>query len=429
MSFLFHVLWHYLLTRYFPARSTAALQRRQKKRLTHVLNALRRSYFYYRSADTSSLQSLPILDRAVINANFSALNRQDIDLQKAISWLTGQGKTSPFPGTDIFVGLSTGTSGNQGVFLTCEHERAVWAGTILAHFLPYGISRKTRIAVVIANNNELYESLGKSQHIAFRWFSPTNDVTTLVSDLKAFNPHVLFAPPKMLMKIAEHGSLGFKPLRVFSGSDVLEPQEMEYLKSFFSVNVQEIYQATEGFLGISCPHGRVHLNEEAMVFEKNIIDSSGRFVAIITDLYRTSQAMIRVRMSDVLLPHHDACPCGLPTQTIQCIDGRCDEVFIFQTTSGWQRAFRSELRDCLLPTLPFPAPDFQLRQTAPSVFELHVPFDNPLWNKFSNAITALCERKGVLISVRVEIHTGFNPSLNQKRRRFVRTFSDPLGVL
>lgn len=44
------------------------------------------------------------------------------------------------------VGLSSGTSGNRGLFLVSEREQDAWTGTVLAKLLPGGLWRKARIA-------------------------------------------------------------------------------------------------------------------------------------------------------------------------------------------------------------------------------------------------------------------------------------------
>ena len=41
---------------------------------------------------------------------------------------------------DISVGLSSGTSGHRGMFITTPEEQGTWAGTILAKMLPKMIS-------------------------------------------------------------------------------------------------------------------------------------------------------------------------------------------------------------------------------------------------------------------------------------------------
>ena len=98
-------------------------------------------------------------------------------------------------------------------------------------------------------------------------------------------------------------------------------QRAARVASGYGCPAPQIYQATEGFLGISCEHGTLHLNEDLVHVEREVIDqSSGRFTPVITDLYRTTQAIIRYRLNDVLLPGVPECPCGSAFATVARVD-------------------------------------------------------------------------------------------------------------
>ena len=82
-------------------------------------------------------------------------------------------------------------------------------------------------------------------------------------------------------------------------------------------------------------HGTVHLNEDLLVIEREVIDAaSGRFVPIVTDLWRTSQAVIRYRMGDVLVPRRGPCPCGSVLAGVERIEGREDDVLTLPEARG-----------------------------------------------------------------------------------------------
>ena len=92
--------------------------------------------------------------------------------------------------------------------------------------------------------------------------------------------------------------------------------------------LQEVYQCTEGFLAASCPHGRLHLNEEHVHIEPQWLDAGQqRFMPVITDFSRRTQAFVRYRLDDVLrMDAEQDCPCGRHTRTIAAIEGRQDDV-------------------------------------------------------------------------------------------------------
>jgi putative adenylate-forming enzyme len=99
----------------------------------------------------------------------------------------------------------------------------------------------------------------------------------------------------------------------------------------FKISVDQIYQATEGFLGVSCRYGAIHLNKDSIIVEKQWLDrSTRRFVPVITDFVRTTQPLIRYRLYDVLIEREDQCRCGSIFTAIEKIEGREDDIlFIF----------------------------------------------------------------------------------------------------
>ena len=79
--------------------------------------------------------------------------------------------------------------------------------------------------------------------------------------------------------------------------------------------------------GQSCKKGNIHLNEDGLIIEKQWIDKK-RFIPIITDLRRNVQPIIRYKMNDIL--HATDCSCGSKMQAVSTIEGRMDDLLIFQ---------------------------------------------------------------------------------------------------
>jgi putative adenylate-forming enzyme len=79
----------------------------------------------------------------------------------------------------------------------------------------------------------------------------------------------------------------------------------------------------------------LHLNEEYVLFERDWLDAAQtRFVPRITDLYRTSQPVIRYRLNDVLVPRSAPCSCGSPLLALDRIEGREDDVLWLPAANG-----------------------------------------------------------------------------------------------
>jgi putative adenylate-forming enzyme len=108
---------------------------------------------------------------------------------------------------------------------------------------------------------------------------------------------------------------------------VLEPLDRSRIERRFGVTVEQIYQATEGLLGVSCELGAVHLNEPYILVEPEWQDSERtRFVPVVTDLWRRAQPVIRYRLNDVLQRAPSPCPCGRAALALASIDGRADDI-------------------------------------------------------------------------------------------------------
>ena len=157
-------------------------------------------------------------------------------------------------------------------------------------------------------------------------------MTENLSELAAYRPTLLVAPPSVLLDIArgiERGALRINPEKVISIAEVLRAEDAAYLKAQFGLQViHQAYQCTEGFLGYVCECGNFHLNEELVLIEREYLDET-RFVPIVTDFTRQSQPIVRYRLNDILVEKRGHCPCGNPASLIQYIEGREDDIFYF----------------------------------------------------------------------------------------------------
>ena len=273
------------------------------------------------------------MNKAFMMEHFNALNCVGIDRDEALSLAIDGEKQREFSEKlgGISVGLSSGTSGARGLFLVSDRERALWAGTVLAKFLPKGKLFGHRIAFFLRADNNLYETID-SKLIRFRYFDLLRDMGENLSELADYRPTLLVAPPSVLLGIAraiERGELRINPEKVISVAEVLRAEDAAYLKAQFGLSViHQAYQCTEGFLGYVCECGNFHLNEELVLIEREYLDAH-RFVPIVTDFTRQSQPIVRYRLNDILVEKRGHCPCGNPATLIRYIEGREDDVFYF----------------------------------------------------------------------------------------------------
>ena len=73
--------------------------------------------------------------------------------------------------------------------------------------------------------------------------------------------------------------------------------------------IDQVYQATEGFLACTLVPGHLHLNEDIIFVEKEYLDER-RFYPVITDFKRSSQPVYRYKLNDILVENPEPCSCG-----------------------------------------------------------------------------------------------------------------------
>ncbi len=329
------ILKSFFHTRDYTER--AALEVHQQKQLDRVLNN-HNSRFYPHSP---KLQDYPVINKRIFMQHFADINAYGISEKDALSVALKAEESRDFSpvfqttsGKEITVGLSSGTSGNRGIFLVSPEESALWAGYMLKRMLPRPYLARHSIAFFLRANSNLYTAV-KSPLIRFEFYDLLEALDAHIPRLNAQKPTILIAPAQVLQQLARHPDLAIHPKKIISVAEVLEPQVKTRIEQRFGTPVHQIYQCTEGFLAHTCAYGNLHLNEDMVYIEKDWIDrESGRFAPIITDFNRKSQPVIRYRLDDVLIANDTPCPCGSAFARISAIEGRCDDILDARTANG-----------------------------------------------------------------------------------------------
>jgi len=308
---------------------------RESRVVRHVEAVRSRSAFYgewWGSIPSSQWRTFPTIDKSVMMEHFDRLNTVGISKAQAFAAADRAEASRDFEPAlgDVTVGLSSGTSGNRGLFLVGKRERAAWAGAMLGKMLPGSPLSRTSIAFFLRANSKLYESV-RSRRLSFRFYDLLTPMAEHLETLGRQRPDVIAAPPSVLRPIAEavlSGKLSLRPRRIISVAEALDPLDRDYIGRAFGQTVHQIYQCTEGFLGCTCAHGTLHLNEDIVYIEKEYVPGKERtFVPIVTDFSRTTQPIVRYRLNDLLTESERPCPCGSPHTAIERIEGRCDDIF------------------------------------------------------------------------------------------------------
>lgn len=272
----------------------------------------------------------PLMNKQLFMEHFDAINTLGIQKKEALKVAQESERSRDFSPTidNISIGLSSGTSGNKGIFLTSPSEKAIWVGAVLDRVIGFSF-RKRKVAFFLRANNNLYESV-KSKSLSFTFFDIKNAVETHIAQLIDLDPDILVAQPSVLNQIAKlYQQRNIPPgfSKVISVAEVLEDDQKEFFKSVFNCEIDQVYQCTEGFLAYTCRKGHLHFNEDWLKIEKHYLDES-RFHPIITDYLRSSQPIVRYELNDII---HEGkpCTCGSKSTVIDKIEGRSDDVFLF----------------------------------------------------------------------------------------------------
>ncbi|KAI7248668.1 hypothetical protein KC345_g11833, partial [Hortaea werneckii] len=279
------VITHYILTKWGRRwKNRTALEQWQEKRIRrHVDNVRENSRFYrelWAGIPAAEWRTFPVIEKAQMMGNFDELNTVGITKEQAFAEAYAAENSRNFKPTlkGVTVGLSSGTSGSRGIFLVGEEEQAAWTGTVLAKLLPGGLWKRARIAFFLRANSNLYESVEQGR-LQFQYFDLLEPLPMLLVRMEQYQPDIWIAPPSMLRMLAEArnaGSLNLHPRRIIAVAEVLDPLDQQQIERTFGQKVHQAYQCTEGFLGSTCSHGMLHLNEDIIHIEKEVLDEESR---------------------------------------------------------------------------------------------------------------------------------------------------------
>ena len=224
----------------------------------------------------------------------------------------------------------------------------------------------------------------------------------IVKALNDFQPAMLSGYPSNLALLADCPGLSIRPDLVVTGGELLTDAVRQKLMDRFGCYVQTHYSCTEGGeMACECSQSHLHINEDWIILEP--VDRAGRPVAsgiqsdrvFITNLSNFIQPFIRYELTDRVVVHDEACPCGRTTRWLE-IEGRTDDILTF--TGGVRVAPMSLYK--VLEEVPG-VRRFQLVQRGPEELELRLLADDPAdtFAAAKRALRAFFESKGMQVTV------------------------------
>jgi putative adenylate-forming enzyme len=414
-----HTLGAFVRARYLAAtlRSRAAIARHHDRQLRRLIAHRLPRFAFYRPHLHGGFAGLPVMDKAALMANFAQCNLGSFSADTVRQTLL-EGRTGA---QGFHFGQSTGTSGNRGYYVISETERFVWLGTIIAKTLPDALWRRHRVAIALPGMSSLYRSASSGSRISLAFFDTAEGMAAWEDALVRFDPDTIVASPKVLRHLAERGKLPAH--RIFSGAEVLDPLDRVVIEAATGRTVREIYMATEGLFGVSCPHGALHLAEDVVHFEWEDAPGQGALkVPIVTDFTRAAQAMVRYRMNDLLELSDAPCPCGSAFQRVTAVHGRADDIFLLVGTNGALVTVTPDVVRNTIVDAHRGIIDFRAVQTGPATIKITLAqADDDMANLARAALAQKLARLG--ISADVTLGDGLAVPFDSKLRRVRRAWS------
>ena len=420
---MIEALWLLISTRWLrPLRSRKAIEAAQAKGFARLRQKVMPKSPLYATYADRPLSLWPQMNKARMMAEFTQINTAGMTKEKALQVALQSEASrdfSPMIG-DVAVGLSTGTSGQRGLFASNKRERRIWAALMVGRFMPR-LWQRQRVAFFLRANNALYETVSNPL-IQFSFYDLLEGVEAHIPPLQAQNPTLLIAPAQVLARLAEaqlSGGLHLSPKVVISVAEVLSPEDQALIERAFQTRVDQIYQCTEGVLGMTCRHGSLHLNEGHIHIARDVVDEeTGAFCPILTDLARETLPILNYRLDDVLVPDPRPCPCGSATLRLARIEGRADDMLYWQGIEGGQRYIPADVLRQVIATAGSAIQDYRIHQTGQELLEvwLAAPDFPTAATEVEAGLIALAARMKARIP-QIKIAQGLPPQTGAKLRR------------
>lgn len=393
---------------------------------------------FHRGLMDRPLHELPVLNKAMVMEHFDELvTDREVHLSDLRHYLAGD-QTKLF--LDRYrVTVTSGSTGQPGIFLNNRVEGAAAANTFMRGQLWSGMTGQSRVAAVTSPlpahvTAQFPVLVVNGKKVSYLQLSTTVPPKVLVEHLNDFQPDVLIAYPSIASVLTDEllqGRLHI-PLKVIScGGETLSPELRRRIEEAWGVKIFNMYGATESapVAGECSAHIGLHLFEDFTIVEN--VDENNRPVPpgevgakiLLTVLYRRTQPLIRYEVTDMVrVSPHGPCPCGRPFTLLESVLGRTGEGLSFQTITGKEEAVSTLQFETVFDALPISA--WQIAQEADGLHVFLRGAHEELKNEqVHQALREFFERRELVIPP-IEIHrttdltrnaTGKTPALLKRK--------------
>jgi phenylacetate-coenzyme A ligase PaaK-like adenylate-forming protein len=328
--------------------------------------------------DEASLRELPPMTKGDLMENFDRIVTDERLSLRLVNDHLQTVTTGSYLFDRYTAVTSGGSTGERGVFVyDWEGWATFWAGA--CRYLlrakqsdPELSSRPIGMAWVTAAHfthatAALARTFASPEIVNFR-FPVTMATEEIVAGLNRAQPDVLMAYPSAVHVLsfeARAGRLRITPRQILCCAEPLLPEIRAAAEDAWGLGVGNLWGASEGGgIGIACDQSRTHLSEDLVIVEP--VDERGCPVAsgersakiYLTNLFNRALPLIRYEITDEVTIEADPCPCGSAHRRVADIQGRLDDVFVYDGRRVHPHVFRSALAGHATVV------EYQVRQTA-----------------------------------------------------------------
>lgn len=360
-----------------------ALQLKALKAIYH--KAISDSPFYqklykgYPFETLDDFYKLPTINKSIMMENFSDLNTVGLNKEAVMAYAVEKELNKDYLGyyqDEFVIGLSSGTSGNKGLYITPKSLTKRLPGVFLARG---GISLKDlplRIMFCLRVFSQGFSDIN-APFLKLKYTSTMTPIEKFIQDLNQVNTNLLMAPPSFIRQLLPYkNQIKVKLKKIITYAEVLNDADKAQFELYFKTKVIEIYQASEGQIASACKAGHLHINEDLVFVE--LYDENNKLITepnvvghkmILTNLVNDAQPLIRYEMNDMIVLD-EPCSCGSHFRRIKRIIGRCDDNLYFYDQQHQKQVVYSDLFSRWIITTSDDIREFQVKQVEVGKLEI-----------------------------------------------------------
>jgi putative adenylate-forming enzyme len=360
-----------------------ALQLKSLQKIVEYAKA--HSPFYHELYGDKIIQSfedfyqLPTINKQIMMDHFSTLNTCGLNKEAVMAYAVEKELNKDYLGyyqDEYVVGLSSGTSGNKGLYITPKSMTKRLPGVFLSRG---GITLKDlplRILFCLRVFSQGFDDIN-APLLKLKYISTMTDVAEVIKSINQSKINLLMAPPSFIRQLLpKHAEITVKLKKIITYAEVLSSTDKAVFEQAFHTQVVEIYQASEGQIASACSHGHIHINEDLVFIE--LYDEAGVLInkphvvghkMVLTNLINFAQPLIRYEMNDMIVLD-EPCPCGSHFRRIEKILGRSDDNIYFYDINQQPKIVFSDLFSRWIITTSDAIREFQVIQEDISTLDI-----------------------------------------------------------